>query len=149
MLIRAIGAIGNEGVLVTPHLVKETPGDPELLGAWPAKQAITPKVAHDVTAIMENVMVNGTGANINLDGFRVAGKTGTAQKAAFGQGYETNAHIGSFIGFFPVEDPQVIILVMLDEPGGNYYGAHVAGPVFVEIASFVADHLGIEPTYSE
>ncbi|MCL2491890.1 MAG: penicillin-binding protein 2 [Coriobacteriia bacterium] len=146
MMTRALAAIGNGGLLVTPHLLKETPGDAGLKRDWPVAQVITPKVAGDVTAIMENVMINGTGSGIHLDGFRVAGKTGTAQKAAFGQGYDTDAYVGSFIGFFPVEDPQIIVFVMLDEPAGNYYGAYVAGPPFVSVASFTAEHLGIEPT---
>ena len=149
MMARAIASIGNEGVLVTPHLLKETPGDPGLSQEWPTALVITPAVAREVTAMMENVMINGTGAAIKLDGYRVAGKTGTAQKAAFGQGYDTDAYIGSFVGFFPVEDPTIVIYVMIDEPKGNYYGYASAGPVFSAIAAYTAEHLAIPRSFAE
>jgi len=147
MMIRAIGAIGNEGILVTPHLLKETPGDPALVREWPTSLAITPTIAHEVTAMMENVMLNGTGAGIKLEGYRVAGKTGTAQKASFGRGYDTGNHVGSFVGLFPVEDPRLIIYVMMDEPQGNYYGAASAGPVFTAVATFCAEHLAVPRSF--
>jgi len=149
MLTRAVAAIANGGVMVTPHLLKDAPGNPTITPDWPTAQVMTPQTALDVTAMMENVMQNGTGRTIELEGYRVAGKTGTAQKAAFGLGYDTDAYIGSFIGFFPVEDPQIIVCVMLDEPSGEYYGARVAGPLFTSIAGFTAEHLGIPKSYSE
>ena len=146
MLTRSVASIANGGTLVTPHLLKEAPGKPSLTDWWPTSSAMSSQTAQEVTAMMENVMINGTGSSIHLEGYRVAGKTGTAQKAAYGQGYDTDAYIGSFIGFFPVEDPQIIIYIMIDEPGGEYYGARVAGPAFSAIAEFAAEHFQIPPS---
>jgi cell division protein FtsI/penicillin-binding protein 2 len=143
MLVRAIGAIANNGVLVTPHLLKEAPGSTDVVPSWPTRQAISPEVAKDVAQMMENVMTIGTGNTITVEGFRIAGKTGTSQKAAVGQGYDTDTYIGSFIGFLPADNPEIIVFVMLDEPSGDYYGSRVAGPAFSSIAAFAAEHLAI------
>ena len=142
MLTRAIGAIANKGMMVTPHLLKEAPGRDDVGAVWTRQEATTPATAQEVSAMMHTVMTRGTGSRIRVPGYNVAGKTGTSEKAFQGLGY-TDAYIASFAGYFPYEDPQVIIFVMLDEPADVYYGSVVAGPVFAEVATYVADYLSI------
>ena len=86
------------------------------------------------------------GKNCSHSGYSVAGKTGTAQKPkANGQGYEPGKYVSSFIGFFPVIDPEIVILVAVDSPKNVYYGSAVAGPVFANCAKFLIDNLNIKP----
>lgn len=149
MLTRAIGALANKGTLVTPHLLKDVPEDRSQVPVWATKQATSEKIADQTTEILKKVMTKGTGKDIKVDGFTVAGKTGTAQKALPGKGYVVGKYIGSFIGYLPADNPELIVLVLLDEPRGSaYYGGLVAGPSFARIAEFAANHLEITPDRS-
>lgn len=137
-LISAIATIANDGKLVQPHIVKRIErGDgrvlkEEALTAQP--QIIKPETAHTLRDIMEQVILNGGGKNAKIEGYSIAGKTGTAQKlSADGTGYD-GGYIASFVGFAPSKNPDFIVLVMLDNPqGATYYGGQIAAPVFKEI----------------
>lgn len=146
-LSRAIGAIANGGVLTTPHFLLDAPQSPELDLRWPTRRAITSETAGTVTGVLEAVVTEGTGAEAAIEGYRVAGKTGTAQKPLpDGGGYKGGGYIGSFIGYLPAEDPQVLICITVDEPRNAIYGGVVAGPAFREIGSFAVSHLRIPPS---
>lgn len=143
-LARSVSAIANGGTLVTPHFLKDIPADPSLVRDWEKKEIISSEAASQTNAILENVMTEGTGKNIKVPGYRVAGKTGTAQKAMPGKGYVPGKYIGSFIGYLPASNPEAVILVMLDEPKAGYYGGVVASQAFSDIASYTMKHLGIK-----
>ena len=145
-LVRAVAAIANGGKLVTPHLLKAAPADPSLVGDYPSEQVISGEAARATTDVLTRVMTRGTGKDIDVVGYTVAGKTGTAQKAAEGsRGYAAGKYVGSFIGYLPAENPSLIVFVALDEPTNGYYGSLVAGRAFENIATFAASHLGITP----
>lgn len=146
-LSRAIGAIANKGELVTPHFLLDVPSRPDTNLTWSAKRAISATTAATVTGILEAVVTEGTGAAAAVNGYTVAGKTGTAQKAlSGGRGYAAGKYVGSFIGFLPAEDPQVVICVTMDEPRNAIYGGTVAAPVFSALGSFTMAHLNIPPS---
>jgi cell division protein FtsI (penicillin-binding protein 3) len=87
----------------------------------------------------------GTGTNAALDGYTVGGKTGTARKLGEDGTYSDSRHIASFVGFTPAENPKLAILVVIDEPQGQYYGGTVAAPVFRRIAREALNYLNIAP----
>ncbi len=86
----------------------------------------------------------GTGVRAKIPGYTVAGKTGTAQKAENG-GYSKTDYVASFVGFFPADDPQVEVMVVVDSPRGNIFGGLVAAPAFQEIGTFLTQALSIRP----
>ncbi|MDF1542549.1 MAG: penicillin-binding protein 2 [Anaerosomatales bacterium] len=146
-LARALSAIGNGGELVTPHFLLEAPEDSGVQTTWPKKRAISRHAAAATREVMTAVITEGTGGAAAVDGYEVAGKTGTAQKARTdGRGYAAGKYIGSFSGFLPADDPQVLVIVIIDEPKGAIYGGVVAAPAFSEVASFAVSHLKIPPT---
>ena len=84
-----------------------------------------------MTEVLEGVVRNGTGSNAQIPGYRVAGKTGTAQRTAKGKsGYDPNRYVSSFVGFLPADQPELLCLVVVDSPQGTYWGSQVAAPVF-------------------
>lgn len=146
-LARALSAIANGGELVTPHFLMETPDDPDTSRAWPRERVISEQTAQESRVILETVVSEGTGGNAAVSGYTVAGKTGTAQKAREdGKGYAKDKYIASFAGFLPAEDPQVLIVVALDEPRNAIYGGAVAAPTFSRLAEFSVSHLKIPPS---
>jgi len=146
-LVRAIGAIANKGELTTPHFLLDVPQAQEEPPAWPTKRAISEKTAQSVTTMLEAVVTEGTGKSAKVSGYTVAGKTGTAQKAEpGGRGYAGGKYVGSFIGYLPSEDPQVVVCVTLDEPRNAIYGGTVAAPTFSKLAAFTVAHLKIPPS---
>jgi len=146
-LVRAIGAIANGGELSTPHFLLDVPQAPELQAVWPTKRAISEQTADSVTKMLEAVVTEGTGKSAKVAGYTVAGKTGTAQKAEpGGRGYAGGKYVGSFIGYLPAEDPQVVVCVTIDEPRNAIYGGTVAAPTFSKLAAFTVSHLKIPPS---
>jgi cell division protein FtsI (penicillin-binding protein 3) len=146
-LCRAVAAIANGGQLVTPHFLMEVPQDPGSARIWPKKRAISKKAAKSTTAMMKKVVTEGTGSEAAVQGYTVAGKTGTAQVALpNGRGYASGTYIGSFIGYLPADDPQILICVKLDQPKNAIYGGTIAAPVFSKLAQFSVAHLKIPPT---
>jgi cell division protein FtsI (penicillin-binding protein 3) len=152
-LASATAAIANGGYLMEPYLVeKETDSDGQLVKQRQPKvmrQVVSSEVAARVARMMETVTAEqgGTGGKARVPGFRVAGKTGTAQKVdPVTRGYSADKRVASFVGFVPVEDPRLVIVVMVDEPRGQVYGGLVAAPVFARIATQSLQYLKVKPT---
>jgi cell division protein FtsI (penicillin-binding protein 3) len=150
-LTMAMAAIANGGKLMRPYVVakivdesgntvKETA--PKIM-----KKPISPRTARKVTAILEGVATaDGTAPKAAIDGYRVAGKTGTSQKVdPKTKSYSKEKYVASFVGFVPSEKPRLVIMVMIDEPKGHIYGGLVAGPVFSEVGAWALNHLRISP----
>jgi cell division protein FtsI/penicillin-binding protein 2 len=95
--------------------------------------------------MLEAVVEEGTGKAADVPGYRVAGKTGTAQRASSGS-YSAGRHVAWFAGFLPMPDPSLVIVVCVDEPVSNYWAADVAAPAFGRIATRTVLLLGLEPT---
>lgn len=150
-LLSAFSAIANDGVLMRPFVVKEiiNNGGKTIKRFAPhvVRRVVSSKTARDVTSILEGVVEkNGTGTMAFLEGYRVAGKTGTARKAEpGGKGYSKGRYVASFMGFAPAEDPKIAVLVVIDEPKGVEYGGVVAAPVFKEITQKTMVCLNIPP----
>ena len=148
-LARAIASIANGGLASTPHLLRAVPSNPSLNPKLTTTRVVNTKTADEMTAMLREVMTTGTGADIDVAGYSLAGKTGTAQKAVSGKGYVSGKYVGSFVGFLPADDPQLLVLVVLDEPKAGYYGGYVSEIAFENIATFAAAHLGIAPDVTE
>jgi cell division protein FtsI/penicillin-binding protein 2 len=148
-MLMALNTIANGGMRMKPMIVKsivDQDGTPVLqYEPQQVGQIISPRTCMLMTTALRKVVgPDGTAPKAGVPGFDVAGKTGTAQKVENGQ--YVRKYYSSFIGFFPASDPQISILVSLDDPsGGAFYGGSVAGPVFREVAEKVAEYLGIEP----
>jgi membrane peptidoglycan carboxypeptidase len=96
--------------------------------------------------MLEGVTLNGTAKKAQLDGYSAAGKTGTAQKIdPQTRTYSPTKYIASFVGFAPVNNPAVVIIVVIDEPAGSYHGGDVAAPVFRQIAEQILPEMGVQP----
>ncbi|MEW6097520.1 MAG: penicillin-binding transpeptidase domain-containing protein [bacterium] len=148
-LISAVAAIANNGVLMQPLIIK-TIKNPEgkiikKFKPTPVKQVISPNLAKEITTLLKKVVNDGTGELAQIDGYEIAGKTGTAQKVEPQGGYSSTRFIASFIGYLPADDPELIILVVVDEPKGTYWGGQVATPTFKRIAKRILSYLGILP----
>jgi len=145
----AVGAVANGGELIEPHVVRAfiRNGHREEVARNVVRRAINPETAATVTEIMEAVVERGTAkATAQMDGFTVAGKTGTASKME-GDHYSKSDYNASFVGFVPSRKPAVVIVVMIDSPHAHgYYGAVVSGPIFKRIAEKTLRHLGVGPT---
>ncbi|HXT12450.1 MAG TPA: penicillin-binding protein 2 [Candidatus Angelobacter sp.] len=145
----AMAAIANGGVLMRPMLVKRLEDENGNVVVRYAPQAVRRVISEEaaketVEALKTVVTSDGTAAKAALPNYTVAGKTGTAQKVVNGE-YVHGKYVASFIGFFPADDPQLCISIILDEPKEGYYGGQVAGPVFKEIAERAANYLNIRP----
>jgi membrane peptidoglycan carboxypeptidase len=145
----AFAALANNGVRIAPHLVREVRGaDGSLVyQAQPEQhQVVRAETAQALRHMLEGVTLNGTAKRAQIDGYTAAGKTGTAQKIdTKTRTYSKTKFIGSFVGFAPVENPSVVIVVVIDEPVGAYHGGDVAAPVFREIAEQILPELNVAP----
>jgi cell division protein FtsI (penicillin-binding protein 3) len=134
-LVQMTGALANGGKLVTPHVVKGLLDSKEQMHYSPTlsepRQLFSPITTQKVVEMMETVVSNkGTGKKAMIPGYRIAGKTGTSQKASSSGGYQANARITSFISILPAEAPRYVVLAIVDEPKGeNAYGGTVAAPI--------------------
>ncbi len=151
-LCGALGAVINGGKVMKPYVVREI-RDPEGKVVYRGaprelRRVVSPKTSARVREILGKVVQeDGTGTQARIKGFLVGGKTGTAQKVEVGTGrYSPTKRIASFIGFLPLQDPELLILVVIDEPRGAVYGGVVAAPAFNQIAVKTAYYLGIPPT---
>lgn len=147
-MITAVSAIANDGVLMKPYVVAEVRDQKgqrmkEILPQV-KRRVVSPATARTLTTIMEGVVTSGTGAKAAIPGFRVAGKTGTAQKVDPRTGtYSSALSIGSFVGFVPADAPRLAIIVVVDEPQGEAWGGVVAAPVFRRVGEQVLTYLGV------
>ncbi|MGH2403562.1 MAG: peptidoglycan D,D-transpeptidase FtsI family protein, partial [bacterium] len=149
-MLMAGAVLANDGVLVRPRVLR-TARDPEgRTLAVPAtetlRQVIAPEVARAVLTMLEDAVEQGTGMQARIDGYRVAGKTGTAQKPSPHGGYLSDNYIVSFLGIVPSDRPHLAVLVMLDGPRGVHYGGTTAAPIFRAAAAQMLWHLRVPPT---
>ena len=147
-LLTAFSAIANEGKRMEPHIVSKIitpegesiPIMPKVLG-----QPISARAAKIVTEMMVNAVDNGEAKFAKPKGYRIAGKTGTAQIPVEGH-YDANKTIASFIGFAPADDPKFLMLVIFDRPTSSIYGAETAAPIFFKVAKNILTYYGIPPS---
>lgn len=150
-ILTAVSAFGNEGKLMQPRLVSGLTDkngktvvtfDPKVV-----RQVVSKQTSQEMREIMESVVSEGGGGTAKVDGYRVGGKTGTAQKAKDG-GYIDETY-SSFIGMAPMNDPQVAILLVVDNPKGVKYGSVTAAPGAQKILAETLRYLNIEPEFTE
>ncbi len=152
-LATAVSAIANGGVLMKPRLVSAvTDAEGRLLERFDpvaVGRVIRPETARTLREILQSVLQpGGTGVLAALEGYSAGGKTGTARKVDERGQYASDRHLASFIGFAPVEDPRITVLVVIDEPRGQVYGGAVAAPVFKKIAQATLSRLNVPPSPS-
>ena len=154
-MVQAFGGLANKGHMMKPFVIKEIDNpdgsiyrktDPEESG-----EPVPEDVSHTISTIMEEEISSGGGQNAKVEGYKFCGKTGTAQRLnSEGTGYAEGQYIGSFVGFGPYEDPQYIVLIVVDNPSGSYYGAQVAAPIFKEMMTQIVHFKAIPPSnYSD
>lgn len=150
-LITAVSALGNEGKLMQPRIVKELrDSDGNVIQSFKTKvvrQVVSKKTADEMSLIMEAVVDEGGGATAKIPGYRIGGKTGTANKAA-GGGY-SNETFSSFIGMAPMDDPRIAILMIVDNPKGVKFGSQTAAPGVRLVLEETLRYLNIQPSYNE
>jgi cell division protein FtsI (penicillin-binding protein 3) len=147
-LIAAVSAVANGGLLMKPYIVSEIrdaggrlvkQGAPQV-----RRRVISAETAVTLSRILEGVVAQGTGTKAAIPGFRVAGKTGTAQKIDPRTGaYSSTQFVGSFVGYVPADDPRLAMIVVIDEPQTEAWGGAVAAPVFRRVAEQVLPYLGV------
>ena len=150
-LVTAMSAVANDGILLKPHIVKRIKNVNGSIYSETRVEEVRRPIdsATDKTLVglLEQVVATGGGKKATVRGYRVAGKTGTAQKInEFGTGYSEGKYIASFCGFGPVENPRIALLVIIDEPSGNFYGGQIAAPVASRILAQVFRYMRIEPS---
>ena len=139
----AYGSLANDGVWLRPHLVDRV-GSHRVAPSG-GRRILTPHVAHQVLRMMQDVVIEGTGQEAKVPGYKVAGKTGTAAKPDPNGGYSTTKYVASFVGIVPATNPRLVILVTVDEPAAAIWGGVVAAPAFQQIAGFDLQYLEIPP----
>ncbi|WNG29482.1 transpeptidase family protein [Cystobacter fuscus] len=150
-MIAAWSALAHGGVLMRPYLVSRVvdPDGVVLLENRPTevRRIVSPQTARQVVSMLESVVVKGgTAPKAAMEDYRVAGKTGTAQKVDPVAGGYSDKRLASFVGMLPAENPRVVILVVVDEPKTDVYGGNVAAPAFKEIATAAMAHLAVPPS---
>ena len=145
-LITAASAVANGGTMMQPHILARSATatathstQPQVLG-----RPIRPETAATLTQMLATSLEAGEGSEALVEGYRVAGKTGTAQIPTPG-GYDPTTTIGSFIGWGPVDDPQFIVLVKLDKPSSSIWGSETAAPVFAQLVQRLVVLMEIPP----
>jgi stage V sporulation protein D (sporulation-specific penicillin-binding protein) len=146
-LLTAVCAIANGGRLMKPHLVEAVLDDAGRVSRQVKPQVVRQPISSDtarrLSSMLEKVVLEGTGKSAQVEGYRIAGKTGTAQVPGPG-GYVEGKYVASFAGFAPLDDPRVAVLVVMAEPkGGKYHGGEIASPAFQTIMRDTLVYLGI------
>jgi len=147
--VMAMAAIANGGLLLKPFIVSKVvaPDGKVLLERQreEVRRVLRPATAREITAMLEEVVEKGTGMKARVNGFRVAGKTGTAQKVDPVRGGYGEKRLASFLGFLPADEPRLAILVAVDEPEGDVFGGSVAAPAWSAIAAEALRQIGVAP----
>ena len=146
-MARAVAAVANEGRLMKPQLVREVRSPTATRQVEPevVRQVVRPETARTVTAMMVNAVEESVVGLAKVDGYRVAGKSGTAEMLVDGR-YSRDDTVASFVGFAPAEDPRFLVLVAITRPKDNIWGEAVAAPIFSTIMRELLSHAGIGPT---
>jgi cell division protein FtsI (penicillin-binding protein 3) len=139
----AYAAVANGGVLVQPHLVDRV--GLSARPSWKRRRIVSRHVAAQLTDMLKDVVIEGTGQKAEIPGYEVAGKTGTAAIPLPTGGYSSEKYVASFVGYVPASNPQLLVMVTVDEPQGAIFGGMVAAPVFQNIAKFDLQYLGVLP----
>jgi cell division protein FtsI (penicillin-binding protein 3) len=146
-LVQAVGAIANGGVLAPPHIIEATFEDgkpPVKMQHPPARRVISQETAAEMRHMMEMVVLQGTGKLARLEGYTAGGKTGTAQKIDPRTGaYSKTNFVASFVGIAPVNNPAIVVAIILDSPRGMHMGGSVSAPVFPRVAEEVLRYLRV------
>ena len=169
-MVMAMGAIANQGKLMMPQIIHSITDDHDVpIAEFPpvtvdggicaedvkqfppvvVRQAVSPETVKEIVPALEDVVLRGTAKHGAVEGYQVAGKTGTAQKVSPQGGYMSGKYVVSFVGFLPAENPELVGIVMLDNATtrqGENYGGLVAAPIFSSIAGQAMRYLNIEPT---
>jgi len=148
--VSAMAAVANAGILRRPWIVAGLVGEDgsqtrPARSADPGRRVLSADTASALTAILERVVTDGTGKAAILPGYRVAGKTGTAQKIDETGRYSRGRYVASFAGFVPSRDPALAIIVVVDEPHGGFHGGEIAAPTFARIALPALQYMGVMP----
>ena len=149
-MLTAVAAVVNGGRLLQPYVVAEiaAPDGETVYRAEPTvrRQVVSAQTSETMRALMEGVVTDGTGKNGAVSGYRVGGKTGTSQKL---DSSDPAARIASYVAVAPIDDPQIAVLVCLDEPHSwTTSGGALSGPVCAQVLAQVLPYLGIEPDYT-
>jgi cell division protein FtsI (penicillin-binding protein 3) len=151
-MLHAYNVIANDGVYVPPALVRATvdeDGERHDVLSGESHRVVSPVTASQLREMLAQVITDGTGRAAAIDGYAVAGKTGTARKPQPGGGYKDDAgnyhYISTFAGFLPADDPKLSIIVVIDEPTTSPYAAEVAAPAFAEIGRHALRIMGVPP----
>ena len=149
-LVTALSAIANGGYLMKPYVIEKIVRPDGNVIEQNSPEVVTRVISYDTSyqmkQIMQGVVENGTGKKAQIPGFSVAGKTGTAQiPNPKSGGYYSDRYIASFIGFAPVEDPEIVMVVVVEAPRKKTHGGSVAAPIFKQIAEKVLFHMGLSP----
>lgn len=157
-MITAVCAVANGGNLMRPHVVKQitqTDADGNIkvvknIAPTTVRQVISTDTSKTMCDMLEKVVSVGSGKNAYVKGYRIAGKTGTSEKTdQRNESGEVDKYIASFIGFAPANDPEIAILIMIDEPkAGEYFGGLVAAPIAGDVMSDILPYLGVQPEYT-
>ena len=151
-LVTAMSAVANDGVLLKPHIIKQiTNADGSVYkeyGREEVHRVIDSATDKTLMGLLEQVVATGGGSKAAVKGYRIAGKTGTAQKInEHTSGYMEGRYIASFCGFAPVENPEIVVLVVIDDPSaGAFYGGQIAAPVARDIFSQLLRFMHISPS---
>ena len=146
----AYASIANNGLLMKPSVLKREIGlDGNILyenTPTPVRQVVSQNTAQTLTLLLTGVIERGTGKKAAIENVNIAGKTGTVQKLVNGK-YSSNSHTATFLGYFPSENPMILVAVVIDNPkSGEYYGGSVAAPIFQKIASRIINYTEILET---
>jgi cell division protein FtsI (penicillin-binding protein 3) len=149
-ILRAVATIANDGLAPRPFVAKaivDASGNRVMTGVSQQARVVSARTAVTMKKILEGVVLQGTGRSAKLDGYTAAGKTGTAQKIDPQTGrYFSNKYVASFVGFTPVNNPEIALIVVLDSPAGaRHQGGQVAAPVWKEIAEQTLRYLNVPP----
>lgn len=149
-LVQLHGSLANGGKLVTPHIIQGLYNSKGQLFWKPnlraPRQIFSPETTKAILPMMEGVVREGTGKAAQIPGYRIAGKTGTSQKATSTGGYAKDLYVTSFVGIVPAEQPRYVILAVIDEPAGGGYGGTVAAPVVHEVIKTLVNMENIPPS---